>query len=370
MKAVCTILFAVFTFSYLYWYQADILAVAQHALSGGMTHYNRTVGAILITLILLLIQAAIYYTTRLSRFVYALTFFPSLLILTVLTDVSPDIDQRFGFGGWLIAIPLLLGMFVGIIWLARQLRALEQEHIATGVFSRLVWVNVLLLSLQFVFVGMFSNTDNVFHYRMHMERCMEEGRLPEALATGRKSLATDSSLTMLRIYALSQAGQLGDRLFEYPIDGDSRVLMPNGRGVKMMMYPQAKFYRHLGVYVKGSLQPIGKLEFMQKHHLDTKASGDYLLCGYLLDRNIEGFVDNLARYYDLKAPLPKHYREALILNNHLHSSRRIVYRNDVMEADFQDYQELIRNSRNRQEKESSLRDTYGKTYWFYYQYNK
>ena len=49
MRVMCAILFLCFSFLYLYEYQADVLAVAQHVLSDGQTHYNRTIGAVLIT---------------------------------------------------------------------------------------------------------------------------------------------------------------------------------------------------------------------------------------------------------------------------------------------------------------------------------
>ena len=55
MRLLCTVLFLSFTFVYLYFYQADILAVAQHVISNGTTHYNRTIGAVIITVTLWLI---------------------------------------------------------------------------------------------------------------------------------------------------------------------------------------------------------------------------------------------------------------------------------------------------------------------------
>ena len=49
-QIACIVAFCVFSFVYLYFYQQDVLAAAQHVLSGGKTHYDRTVGAVLITL--------------------------------------------------------------------------------------------------------------------------------------------------------------------------------------------------------------------------------------------------------------------------------------------------------------------------------
>lgn len=44
VKVICAILFCVFTFSYLFFYQADILRVTQHIASGGQTFYVPWVG--------------------------------------------------------------------------------------------------------------------------------------------------------------------------------------------------------------------------------------------------------------------------------------------------------------------------------------
>ena len=80
MRLVCAIFFILFTTLYLNKYQPDILAVTQHVLSHGATHYNNVVGTILITLTLWLIQVAIYAGTRLNHRAHALTYLPSMLL--------------------------------------------------------------------------------------------------------------------------------------------------------------------------------------------------------------------------------------------------------------------------------------------------
>ena len=87
MRVICAVVFCVFTFSFLYFYQADVLAMTQHVLSGGVSSYNRTVGVLLITLVLYLLQLLVYAISGLYKRAHALTYFPSLLALTVLTLV-------------------------------------------------------------------------------------------------------------------------------------------------------------------------------------------------------------------------------------------------------------------------------------------
>ena len=45
IKVICAILFILFSFGFLYCYQADLIAMAQHVLSEGKTHYDKMVGA-------------------------------------------------------------------------------------------------------------------------------------------------------------------------------------------------------------------------------------------------------------------------------------------------------------------------------------
>ena len=100
--------FLIFTFLYLYNYQTDVLAMAQHVLSDGKTYYVPFVGASLITILLFLLQLLIVRFLQLKTMFHALTYFPSLLILAIITDVSPDIDRGFSFGAWLWVVPLLM----------------------------------------------------------------------------------------------------------------------------------------------------------------------------------------------------------------------------------------------------------------------
>lgn len=367
MKVICTILFCTFSFLYLYYYQADILAFAQHALSNGQTHYNSMVGATIITASLYLLHLGVSAITRMPRLVHALTYFPSLLILAIITDISPDVDQHFTFGAWLWVFPLLIILYAGVVWVSRQVSYVSQVNVSSF-FSRMMWGNVLALSIMFYIVGLVSNHNDVFHYRMHDEQCLLRGDMDGVLKTGEQSLVSDSNLTMLRAYALSKKGLLGERLFEHPVVGGSASLLPNGRNVKMMVYPENECYKYLGVRLVQKLSPMSYLQYIIKHKYAKKPAGDYLLCGYLMDKDLDGFIHHIGEYYNVKGNLPKHYREALILYTHLRANPQLIYHNNVTDADFQDYQSLEHKYPDKRVRRTFLRDTYGNTYWYYYQY--
>ena len=73
IRVMCAVVFVAFSFLWLYYFQADTLSVAQHALSHGQTNYNRFVGAVVITLVLLLLQLGVYSITRLQKYSHAFT---------------------------------------------------------------------------------------------------------------------------------------------------------------------------------------------------------------------------------------------------------------------------------------------------------
>ena len=148
--------------------------------------------------------------------------------------------------------------------------------------------------------------------------------------------------------------------------GGSAAMKPNGTSVKMLLYTENKL------------------------RLLHKSNTDILLCSYLLDRNIDAFakaivkisnlcntsnssnvsntINNTCTQNTITRSLPKHYREALILYTHLRSNPIVVFHDDIIDADYRDYQEMERKYANSQERQTMLRDTYGKTYWYYYDY--
>ena len=88
----------------------------------------------------------------------------------------------------------------------------------------------------------------------------------------------------------------------------------------------------------------------------------------MLDKNLDAFVKNIGKYYKVNSKLPKHYREALTLYTHLRSNPILVYHSNVMDADYQDYQDMERNNPDKTLRKNDLHESYGNTYWYYYQY--
>ncbi len=342
MKVVCALCFVCFSFCYLYYYQADVLAIAQHVLSDGVTSYNRLVGALLITFVLLLLQIGMFAVAKLNYRTHAVTYFPSFLLLTLITDISPDIDRHFSFGGWLVALPLLIILWIAVVYACRQFQPYEPQSGGGGFFSRLMWQNVLVMVVMMTLTCTVAGAGKAFHYRAHVETALLRGDYPEALATGRGSEASDSSLTMLRVYALSKQHKLGDELFKYHLTGGVSALLPNGRNVRAVMLNNKMIRRQV---------------------LHDK---DYPIIVALMRRDLPRFVDELVGRYGKSGNYPKHYKEAFVLYNKITEEPKYRFSSPVIEADYDDMAAFLRSADNVQIRRTLLKDNYRGTYWEYY----
>lgn len=361
----CTFVFILFTFYYLYNYQADLLTVVQHVLSKGQTHYNHFIGAVIISAVLLLLQISVLKIFGRMRQAWALTFVPSALCLIALTDVDlSPVNNDLHFGNWIFLSPIMMVVFGVVLWILEKYKLLDS-------FSRpirQIWTNLAIMVAILLFVCMATNSDKVYHARIHAEQCLLDGDIDGALNVCGRFGGADKNLTMLTAFALSKKNQLAEKLFEYPVTGNSDCLLPNGRSVKFEIFPERNFYEHLGGYYIQRMSSARYIDFQMRHRRMNKHMIDYMLCAQLLDRNLDDFVVNLQKYYEVNdsVTLPRYYREALTLYTHLHSNPIIVYNDNVLNVDYQDYQKIIKSSGDPRAVKTSLRDTYGNTYWFYY----
>lgn len=374
IRLMCAIVFLLFSFSYLYFFQADILAVAQHVLSKGMTHYNRLVGAFLITLALYLLQLLVYAFLRLRKRSHALTYVPSMLLLAMITDVSSDIDRHFSMGAWWWVFPLVIVAWLPLALLARALRNIEPDIEQMSLFSRAMWINMLVMCFLIICVVSIGNTNAVFHYRMRVESALLTGDYQRALKVGKKSLETDADLQMIRMYALSRTGEMAERLFEYPVAGNSSTMLPVEGKSHFSMYPVDSLYKYLGARPGNPMTTARYLELMlRRDSIGDKRIVDYQLCGFLLDKRIDDFVCALRQHYAVDDTLnidhlPKHYCEAMSLYTHLRSKPVVVYHNSVMDEDWRNLQELEAMYSDFTERKGKVEEHYRGTYWYYYEY--
>ena len=190
-------------------------------------------------------------------------------------------------------------------------------------FRRIWQVSLAVAVLMFI-IGMATDDKDVRRYADEMERLMAKGDYQKALDVGSKSDKTDRRLLQLRIEALAHEHQLGERLFAYPIVGRGSDLVKKG--------------------------------------------GDYALCGYLIDKQLDRFAELLPKYYKMDNQLPRYYREALIQYNHVRSHPRIVFHDNVLDTDYRDMQQLEAQHSEPEARQMAVFRQYEGTYWYYYGY--
>ena len=123
---------------------------------------------------------------------------------------------------------------------------------------------------------------------------------------GQKSLESDADLMMLRMYALARCNELGEHLFEYPITGNSSQILPTSGKTKMLLCPTDSLYKFLGARPAKDMEPQRYLAMLQRRDsVNNQAIADYLLCGYLIDKQIDRFAQEVSHYYPLDTTPPQ-----------------------------------------------------------------
>lgn len=365
---MCAIVFVVFSFCWLYFFQADILMMAQHVMSDGMTRYQPFVGAVLITLVLGAIQFIVYAFVPLTKRSHALTYLPSMLLLGMLSAIIPNGADGIEMGfSWYVPV-LILIVWCLLTRIGRLAQEVEYDKVI-ALFSQPMWINVLIMSLLIMMVAWMGNSNAVTHYRMKVERALLEGDIDGALKVGRKSLESDADLTMLRMYALARKGTMGESLFNYPVTANSSQMLPTDSLSVMMMYPADSLYKFLGARPAERMEPMRYLQLLERRDsVANPAVADYRLCGYLIDRQLDRFASEIGRYYTINDSLPRHYREALMLYTHTKTRPVVVYHQTVMDEDYNNLVALERKYPLASERKGKVEEQYRGTYWYYYRY--
>ena len=163
-QIVCAIVFLLFTIIYLYFFQADLLAMEQHVLSGGTTHYEHNIGTLVITSVLMLLQMMVRRLLSWRGKLYALTYLPSAALLGLLTSIDEQFSVHLSYGGWLWLNLLLIVLYIVLTLRYHRDAAVRKWCRGKGIWeetrSNLFIMLVLLLGI----CGM-GNTDAVLQRR-------------------------------------------------------------------------------------------------------------------------------------------------------------------------------------------------------------
>lgn len=367
---VCGSLFCIFSYLYLWKVQGGILGMAQHVLSKGLTVYYPPVGAGIITLLLLLLQMLLNSFCKLQREWHCVSFFPSFFTLAMLSSVAATAYTHFQFGHWIWLYPVGIVVFFFVVSFFKHLTTTFDTR-AGGIIVRTLIPNLITFIILAVMCLWLSDTKEVTYYRYAIEYNLSKGNIDEALEIGSRSKVSSPEIAALRVYSLQKKDLLGERLFLYPQDYGADGMLLNLSDSVRMVFPPMQLYRELGAYPNSENQPT--VEFLELLNNSDQAkqpmAEQYLLCAYLLERNLDKFADKLKKVYhfeeDSVVKLPRYYQEALVLYQHIRPGR-INYKNSIQETNYEDYKRLVRSSSISQVSMNISRTDFGKTYWWYY----
>ena len=363
LRIICTILFATFSFLYIYAFQGELLALMQDYLSKGVTTSNTFWAAAIITFLLCLLQYGINRISRLHVRWEALSYIPSCALLALITDVN-DGTMLYSASQWLWGIPLTTLLYIGVVWLNRLRRDVKRNTLISC-----LWPNLLSFTLMFLLTAQISNHAPAPHMELAAWKYLHEERYEDMLKVGKRSDDYNQELTALRNLAMLKTGTLGERMFHYPQPFGAEGLVFNRHNKQSNSYGAQEYYRNLGA------EPYGGepgLAFAQRLGMknDSIDYRDLYLAALLLDKDLDTFTKETTDIAASDSVLPTHYQEAWLLYNEQHPQAAIPLKADTtIVKRFADFRTLQKEHAVNPIVASNLgKRKFGDTYWYYFDY--
>lgn len=374
LNVVCTVLFVIITFIYFYSFQGDILGMTQYAWSNHETHYDRLTGCLIFTAIAFIIKSLTDFLLEFPQRLRALVYLPAMMLSGLTTAEKVDSNGSVSISwGIIVFSVIVLTLYPFIVTKFKKLSEFNISERDGSTVLTVWWTNMLVMLLLTVMMYSMGNTDRTLHTRLKVERLCHEGKYDEALAVGVPKYDRDKALTMWRAYALAKTDGMGERLFNYNISNAQKTLLPKLKGEPHALlndcYP---IWQVLG-FVPRKIDERPELYLKREIRRGTARSAvkDYLLCTYLINKDLNNFVETLPKYYNKENELPKHYAEALILYKGLGREGNFgeldsLKIDDGIKVDYNDFLAMMRAKKPMLKKQADIRDNYFGTYWYFY----
>lgn len=365
IRIICALLFATFSFLYIYLFQGELLALVQDHLSKGQTTNNTLVTASLITVLLMLLQYLLNRVGHLHGSYEAFSYLPSCVVLALITKV----DNTFSYSWiqWSVALLVTVVIYLLIVWIERN--TLRQRDAR---FLERLSPNLGVLTVLFVFVGWYGNNAPASAMELAAWKYTHSGEYDKVLRVGKRSDDGNVRLAALRNLALAKTGQLGDRLFAYPQPYGSDGLLMNRYNVQTSEYGAEEFYAILGAQPYGGEQAAAFYKRMMQQS-DSVYFRDLYAAALLLNKDLDDFVPLTVDRTQPAAALadaPMHYQEAWMIYNEQHPFTPVAFVPDsTIARRYQEYLDLREAYADDSIVMGNLcKRKFGNTYWYYYDF--
>lgn len=365
---VCGFLFAAFSFTYLYVFQRDVLEALHYSLAHGKTHFAPLASAFIITFILLLLRWGVNSLLGLKGNVRALSYFPSCLVLGVLTDVGKNVYMEGYHTPWGWMLPLILLVYIVVAYFLRRIFRKQLNNEGSPVL--LVNYNLLILVALCLMAAMIGNTSRGFHHELEAERYLRAHQYGKVLEVGKHSLEASRTLTVLRAIAMSHAGQLGGKLFAYPQYYRSKGLFFADDSTQTCRYTNDSIYYLLGMRPYRGEDQMTFLRNICYKGTAKYTALDYYLSALLLEKRLDDFGMALTDLYETEDTLPRYFSEALLLYRDSHPEYPVQVNDSVIIKRYADYRKRQADFSSAVEERNRMRREFGDTYWWYFDYQE
>lgn len=349
LKMLCDILFSLFAFIYLYFFQRDLLGMMYGMLpAADLLPFSQLFVSLILTAIILFIGLQIRKLLRFKDMWYACNYLPSAFLLGLCTSCDKEHFINLTEGSWYIVLLL----FVLVMGLLKVLSMIPQ-----GRNNLMKWpYAILLLLLTFCVTLFIGNTDENLHRELKVSGLLEKGEPEKALQIGVKAEECTTELTLLRAKAMLQlpaaeaGSEIAERFFTYPV-ADPAI-------------------------VADSLYALTDSVLLRKENANLMA--------LLVDKELEEFVKyidadsdstiRLSLWYPNDAP--RYYMEAMILYEYIYDTEVVNLKNlypaqyNRVSEQFSKYVETKKEYYiySEQNRRNRLYMSHGKTYWWYYDF--
>ncbi len=361
---LCAAYFVVFAFCYLWFFQIDLLAQVHFHYSQEQAAFHPLFASLLSAFLLLVVGIfASLHLRWLPLRTTAIAWLPSFLLLGLLTHWRmPQFGDTGHAPGWYIYVALV-GVFLLFLLLARRVTDSSKEHSSLSTY---LWPNFLILILLSVMTVCLGNTDQRLHRTLHSATLANEGRYDDVLRVARHEHHPTRQLTALTALSLSQTGQLGEALFQYPQPYAADGLLPAEADTSLFISLPHLVGCHLG-FQKTDRTPSDLFFSVITHGPRRRPQQrDYELCASLLNRDLEAFAQQVLQGDTLPALLPSHYREALVLRQQLDTLAQPQLIDSLLTLRYHEFDSLRHLSASQSLRQLRCLRRFGDTYWAYY----